>query len=1346
MSLRSEESQETKEIPSDPYPNTLLKQVIAERDALRVQNEQLWKIIEKQRTIIQQLQKVSSKNSALLRQQIAEKRSLEEFGVSSLKLSSSPRSFSHLRKESSESLHLEPLSPNSLDSHTSQVLLQLASQTASSQEIEITNKNIASSFQSVTEESPFTSRTHTSSLDSEKPERASNEPPQTRTHRSFTSPLRSKPLGDALGTSFGENQPNGSKSSKLNAPPPLPLLKANPLNESGEGAVRVPLSPLFPLPNLKPSEDVGEAETPVSDDIAPCHLVENDRLTAPERELEEKADSTQANAEWAEVAVPSIASSLKESENSAEPPVHEASGVQIASELTPGKEMNPETEENGTVDICIPDTFILTGHKRDGSITAKPSAPANLVLEPQTTFDSESRQIESILGSPVFTGNHNLGAGQAIAPALEATGKKEMKSNEQPGVLPELMSSRSKIPTPASSQDSLPNSLSDKGKPPTVDSDIISQGRSSQTSLPESHTNQPIPAPIRSSESPQSCRLNSLIGVDIRVTGSTVQMNSKGKEVLAFLIGVGKRSGLTKFHELWTVEKYYSDFLALDAKLKRTQPRNIVLRIGKLPDRTLFFTNAPSRVDQRKLALQRYLQHLISLNLTPHEDICEFLSTNVSEKSLDSPRVLGVKEGYLTKKGKNFGGWKRRYFVLRSPILQYYEAKEGAHLGSIKIPQCQVSKQPTSMGASDTSYRHAFLIIEPKKSGSGVNRHILCADSDVERDEWVATLSFYTHSADPNVTPVATATVVSEAESESSKSGSQASPKKGGKLRKFIRNESPKSSTTRIGSPASRTESFLPPPSPIKSPNIVNHRYAHSLETNNQGHTMMAGISKGKMESTSNTDSTKSGHRKSISFKERLLQSSSSTPPPPVPLLPINTDSTTKEPSPLSPRSKKPFGGGFIGNIQGKEKENTAPRKRTPFGWGKKIFSGSDSKHRGPPVPIFGSPLERAVEVSRVKDGYELPAVVHRCIEYLDAKGAHKEEGIYRLSGSTATVKNLKDKFNSEGDYNILRSGIYYDVHAVSGVLKLYLRELPISVLTRSRHSEFLHVTDLLNRRERVNELGRLISTLPLANYTILRCLIAHLIRIVQHSDVNKMTVRNIGIVFSPTLGIPAGVFNLLMTEFEYIFWVNDDGCAAPRKIESSDSEEESKAERDPKTNGGSGGEAAAQPGVAESVVPPKESGGLDEGTEQPTRRHPKLRAFLQDQAGRSNRNSIIYADSAPHEFVKMEKDLQGSHTGFECEEEDLYDLVAPTDASVSDTPIFMGSPEVRECYLNLAGDSLSMNDSEYSYEPGEEMSVDDLAQYTDSSSVTNSIGYDTKADGSGPLKSPSRARVNREA
>jgi len=87
--------------------------------------------------------------------------------------------------------------------------------------------------------------------------------------------------------------------------------------------------------------------------------------------------------------------------------------------------------------------------------------------------------------------------------------------------------------------------------------------------------------------------------------------------------------------------------------------------------------------------------------------------------------------------------------------------------------------------------------------------------------------------------------------------------------------------------------------------------------------------------------------------------------------------------------------------------------------------------------------------------------------------------------------------------------------------------------------------SDLVDPQERITELSHLIAILPVANYSLLRALTAHLISVVQNANVNKMTMRNVGIVFSPTLGIPAGVFSLMLAEFNRVFNVNDDANEA---------------------------------------------------------------------------------------------------------------------------------------------------------------------------------------------------------
>lgn len=109
----------------------------------------------------------------------------------------------------------------------------------------------------------------------------------------------------------------------------------------------------------------------------------------------------------------------------------------------------------------------------------------------------------------------------------------------------------------------------------------------------------------------------------------------------------------------------------------------------------------------------------------------------------------------------------------------------------------------------------------------------------------------------------------------------------------------------------------------------------------------------------------------------------------------------------------------------------------------------------------------------------------------------------------------------TEGDVDLVNSKDYHDVHAVAGLLKLYLRELPSTVLTRERHVEFLHIvgmlyymncanlSDIEDKQKRVQRLVEVVHTLPKVNFELLRIMSRHLKRIVYRAQENKMTIRN---------------------------------------------------------------------------------------------------------------------------------------------------------------------------------------------------------------------------------------------
>jgi hypothetical protein len=144
--------------------------------------------------------------------------------------------------------------------------------------------------------------------------------------------------------------------------------------------------------------------------------------------------------------------------------------------------------------------------------------------------------------------------------------------------------------------------------------------------------------------------------------------------------------------------------------------------------------------------------------------------------------------------------------------------------------------------------------------------------------------------------------------------------------------------------------------------------------------------------------------------------------------------------------------------------------KNSLFGdWGKKkpISLSKDTLERSQAIkPVFGVPLENSVENCHVETCPKIPAVVYRCIEFLELKQgtlnneAYTEEGVYRLSGSSAIIQKYRARFDEEGDINLLESDIF-DIHAVTGLLKLFLRELGDSILSSPLKTGFLSLAGI---------------------------------------------------------------------------------------------------------------------------------------------------------------------------------------------------------------------------------------------------------------------------------------------
>ena len=642
---------------------------------------------------------------------------------------------------------------------------------------------------------------------------------------------------------------------------------------------------------------------------------------------------------------------------------------------------------------------------------------------------------------------------------------------------------------------------------------------------------------------------NALPSIDVKVASSRLRPSRHSymapraqDEDPVFTLSVFARSNRT---ELWRVEKVILSLPQLDQQVKQVSSFTT-----RLPERKLFTGHSPATIDARRNALNNYFEELLD---TPMDEkaalvVCKYLSEDAIEPRDDETSLLAPmkqqatatrgpggrlnKEGYLTKRGKNFGGWKARFFVLQGPELRYYESPGGAHMGTIKLPHSQIGKQSQGVSPSrneedsDNQYRHAFLVLEPKrKDSTSLVRHVLCAESDQERDDWVDALLQYVDYQSDDESNKSTNKLVEP--SKNHVTGMEAKVKqygpgrdaKQGQQQQLSRGEAlqgisyestvPGQPPQRGETPVDRLGEELPSPTGTYNNNAFD-QFGMPYESIPNGSVASRSISKPVNgapiqdagmwgNKSTNHQTSKQDKKRSIwGFKQRsssdlLMQVAKNN----------DSDSSLSQPS-----------------------RDTS----------------------GPIRAVFGLPLSEAVEFcAPVGVNVFLPAVAYRCIAYLRAKNASSEEGIFRLSGSNVVVRRLKEKFDNEGDFDFIADDQYWDVHAVASLLKSYLRELPTTLLTRELHLEFLHVLELDTREAKILAFNELVHRLPAANFSLLRALSGYLLEIVNNADKNKMTVRNVGIVFSPTLNIPAPVFSMFLTEFEKIFTTRS-GSALSRK------------------------------------------------------------------------------------------------------------------------------------------------------------------------------------------------------
>ncbi|XP_051898399.1 unconventional myosin-IXAa isoform X5 [Pristis pectinata] len=155
------------------------------------------------------------------------------------------------------------------------------------------------------------------------------------------------------------------------------------------------------------------------------------------------------------------------------------------------------------------------------------------------------------------------------------------------------------------------------------------------------------------------------------------------------------------------------------------------------------------------------------------------------------------------------------------------------------------------------------------------------------------------------------------------------------------------------------------------------------------------------------------------------------------------------------------------------------------------------------------------VEVSRLtNDERTVPLVVEKLINYIEMHGLYTE-GIYRKSGSTNKIKELKQGLDT--DINSMNLD-EYNIHVIASVFKQWLRDLPNPLMTFELYDEVLRAMGLQDRKEMIRGVYSIIDQLSRTHVNTLERLIFHLVRIALQEDTNRMSSNALAIVFAPCI------------------------------------------------------------------------------------------------------------------------------------------------------------------------------------------------------------------------------------
>eukprot|EP01124_Arcella_intermedia_P007402 TRINITY_DN14524_c0_g1_i2.p1 TRINITY_DN14524_c0_g1~~TRINITY_DN14524_c0_g1_i2.p1 ORF type:complete len:762 (+),score=145.01 TRINITY_DN14524_c0_g1_i2:678-2963(+) len=186
-------------------------------------------------------------------------------------------------------------------------------------------------------------------------------------------------------------------------------------------------------------------------------------------------------------------------------------------------------------------------------------------------------------------------------------------------------------------------------------------------------------------------------------------------------------------------------------------------------------------------------------------------------------------------------------------------------------------------------------------------------------------------------------------------------------------------------------------------------------------------------------------------------------------------------------------------------------KKRENFG------TGENTRYLQKASSVFGVPLVDLI----TKEGGEIPLFLEKSLEYLKENWAHNVVGIFRISGQKDEMENFLCQMIRYGvvDFSNYFSNPAQGIHNVAGLLKWWLRDLPVSCVPWQFFGDVANFNSVSTETgNKLIHAQKIIASLPEAHRNSLHLIMQFLKLVESNSAENKMDSANLSTLFSPNL------------------------------------------------------------------------------------------------------------------------------------------------------------------------------------------------------------------------------------